>query len=236
MRKLIIILTVITVGCSDRPTTFSGHWHRLIDTNGLYHTITITDSSFIIDEYTFGGEFLFDDFIGDTIGIGNGYMVKDDNNEIIAVDEPKSWYFVNNTETDFIKDLSSSLFIEYVPESTLQETLVDSLPKFDLRIFIGRPKQQYVRLFSNSELFSVDGFYMQFADILLRHNMLRDIIISADTTYEYLLILADRNSPSEIINEIIELRNVYNSSLVICQAKVNLEQRILVNELMKNGY
>ena len=238
MKNTIYILTILTLfGCTNKSNKFIGHWHYSLDSSGLYNSITITDSSLSIDEFAFGEKFLFTDISdNDTIFIAEVLLFKDSENGIIGFDHPERWTKVNRTQEDFIRDLSSTLFIEFSPHITKQETKTDLDPYFERPIFIGKPKSQFIDLFSGrQDLYSKNGYYLQYGDLLLTLDDFIELIMVIDSNSEHLLIFSDKNCSIEFIEEVIEVINHYNRNLVVYRAIINIENRKIVKEKMKTA-
>lgn len=220
MNKLYLVILVVLSSCSNKPNIHIGHYHQ-IEQDGLYHTVNITDSSVFIDEFTIGGEYLFK-YSYDTLCVGATCIIKNSDNKVIDFYNPDSWMKVERTKEDFIADLSSSLFLEYIPDTTekINENIGSDI--FLMPIFIGKPKMVFSHKFNDPNLMSKDGYYIQFGDMIMTKDDIEYAFLPPIDSYK-LFIHADKETPTQLINELLEIWKYFAPDSPAYIAKMNLE-------------
>lgn len=228
-----LLLISSLFGCKDDPKKMLGHWHR-IDSTGLYQTVDITDSTFAIDQFTFGGVENICDWNVDTIGLGGVLLIKNSMNQIIAFEDSQNWVKVENNMDDFVKDLSSGLFIQYVPDETSKKNDDDTSKFRAAHLYIGKLKTQFKYLAENKNLYSKNDYYIQSGGLLTRDD-LECSLLEIDRFYikprkSILLLCVDKNCPKEIIEDIIQIRKERNLDFFIFIRKINVEKKMVISE------
>jgi hypothetical protein len=211
-----------------------GHWHR-VDSTGLYQTVDITDSTFAIDRSIFGGVENIADWNEDTIVFGDVLLIKNSMNQIIAFEDPQKWVKVVNNMDDLVKDLSSGLYIQYVPEETSKKMDEDTSKFGAAQLYIGKLKPQYKFLAMKRNLYSKNGYYIQAGGYPMTRDKLEGSLTEIDRFYKKphkssLLLCVDKNCPKEIIEDIIQIRKERNLDFSIYIRKINVEKKLVISE------
>lgn len=223
MKKLYFGLLVILISCTHNNAPYTGHYHYIEDDN-YYHTVTITDSSVFVNEYTIGGEFLFKNDV-DTVYIPPIGLIKNTDNKVIGVFDPDKWIKVEHTPEDFKKDISSNLFIEYIPP-TDNKISYDAGIELTTPIFIGKPKPEFKEKFTTGDFLTKDGYYVQYLDMILEKTEIADMLHGV--LFPELTIHADKDAPRELIEEVVSGWLMFNFDNPVYLAKMNLQDIKLV--------
>ncbi|HPS83457.1 MAG TPA: hypothetical protein PLA88_04010 [Bacteroidales bacterium] len=201
--NILVIVLLLLFGCSKKHESYIGHWHYYDDLSGNYHSVTITDSSLIIDEFTYGGNFLIDDYdFNDNASFVELLTVKlNADKKVIGFEKPENWYKTENTSQDFLNDFSCNLPIFYTPDTTISCNPVH-VCEYAYRIFAGKLKPNSTTSNKQEKLYCVKGYYVVINDHLGTKEYLIDYL--SESERYGVVIYTSADCPDEIISDIVK--------------------------------